>query len=102
MSRGPGRWQRLILAALEVHPAVYLNTLLPAGFTRAEYTAIIRAAYSLVDAGRIELDRYLCWDGTPGKLVARRPGIHVSRDSVVSVDKAPQRHDVNTYAGAQP
>lgn len=45
MSRGPGAWQQRILAALAAHPAVYLLDLLPAQRTRAQYSALHRAAY---------------------------------------------------------
>jgi hypothetical protein len=40
MSRGPGHWQRGILAALERYPAVYLMDLLPPPRTRAQVVAL--------------------------------------------------------------
>ena len=84
MSKGPGKWQRVIINALETHQAVYVLSLLPEGYTKSDYSAILRAANSLEAAVKIETDRYQC--GMP-RFVAKRPGYHVARDSVVSVDK---------------
>jgi hypothetical protein len=69
MSRGPGRWQRAILDALEQHGAVWMRDLLPPEAPcayqweqlaaqrarRAQYSALHRAACRLCDAGRIEM-----------------------------------------------
>jgi len=84
MSKGPGKWQRVIQKALETYTAVYVINLLPEGYTRANYTGILRAVNSLEAAKKIETIRYHF--GSP-RLVVKRPGCHVSRDSIVSVDK---------------
>lgn len=54
MSRGPGRWQRYILDAVEKHGAVWLHDLLPPLTPRARYVALNRAALLLFDAGRVD------------------------------------------------
>ena len=58
MSRGPGRWQRLILQRVEQGDWLYLVELLPEGYTNSQYQAIYRAACTLHDAGRISWLRY--------------------------------------------
>jgi hypothetical protein len=55
MSKGPGKWQRAILAALVDREAIYLMDLLPANKTAAQYNAIDRAAIRLWRAGLVEL-----------------------------------------------
>jgi hypothetical protein len=57
MSRGPGRLQRYILDAVEKHGAVWLHELLPTGASRAQYTALHRAVWGLVDTGRLVATR---------------------------------------------
>ena len=59
MSKGPGKQQRRILAALEKVPAFYLAEL-SAGKPRAEVVALLRAAWKLCDAGRISIHGYVC------------------------------------------
>jgi hypothetical protein len=76
MSRGPGVWQRGILAALTMHPAVYLCDLLPAQKTRAQYSALHRAAYALQEAGRLEVWACEPIGSTPTVILAR-PGYDV-------------------------
>jgi hypothetical protein len=51
MSRGPGLWQRGIMAVLDRHPAAYLMDLLPRPRTRAQVVALNRAARQLADGG---------------------------------------------------
>jgi hypothetical protein len=59
VSRGPGVWQRGILAAVEQHEAIYLIDLLPRDPSDAMYqAAVYRAAHTLARAGRIDL-----WQG---------------------------------------
>ena len=72
MSRGPGSWQRGILAALEQHPAIHLMALLPRPRTRAQVVALNRAARQLAKAGTIDClwTRRFPWPGTV--VVARR------------------------------
>lgn len=104
MNCGNGKWQRAILEALNKFPAWYLNTLLPPGFTRPQYVALLRAAHSLADQGRIELDQYVCWAGEPGRLVVKRPGFYVAREAVrsLNVDKVTLGELVNNRSGARP
>lgn len=52
MSRGPGIWQRKILAAIDRDGAVVLTT---PGSSPAVQNAIRRAAYTLEAAGKIKL-----------------------------------------------
>ncbi len=47
MSRGPGKWQRAILAELEGCEWFWLKKLLPQGYTRSDYHALLRAAHKL-------------------------------------------------------
>ena len=103
MSRGPGIWQRGILAAVEQHGAVYLRDLLPRPTRRAEYVALHRGAVSLCKQGRIDITAYMCGSGPTGltgadKIVLTRPGMRISdRSSItrISVDSVPGRNPVN-------
>ena len=52
MSRGPGRWQRLILDSLESGASVVITH---PDFSTSEQVAIRRAAYRLEEEGRIRL-----------------------------------------------
>jgi hypothetical protein len=67
MSRGFGRLERMILAAVEGWPASYLIDLLPVAHTRAQAVALERAAINLEREGKIErgYDR--------GMVVIRKP-----------------------------
>jgi hypothetical protein len=58
MSRGFGTWQRLIISTVHRCDATYLHDLLPVRFTRAQYTALLRAAYTLEDRGLISIRWY--------------------------------------------
>jgi hypothetical protein len=53
MSRGPGRCQRSIIAALDGTAAVQLHELLPEDATRSQRIALYRAARVLEDKGVI-------------------------------------------------
>jgi len=55
MSRGFGKWQRAILAALAERPAFYLVDMLTSAHTKSEYNALSRAAIHLRDAGMIDM-----------------------------------------------
>jgi hypothetical protein len=81
MSRGPGRWQRTILAALNEAENFYLVDVLPNGYTKAQYNAAHRAAMNLVDDGRISMTRFLCGGGRRGglKTVLGKPGTNPQR-----------------------
>jgi len=99
MSRGPGTWQRGILAALEKQPAVFLADMLPRPHPRAQYVALHRAASQLERAGKIETTRYMCGGGAGGaKLVIHRPGHRFERDQVprLSVDAVAIHEHINT------
>jgi hypothetical protein len=96
VSRGPGMWQRGILAALEKHPAVYLMDLLPKPRTRSQVVALHRAAHQLAQAGKIQTVRWLGRVGYSGFITVARPGYRidgrrdVSRLSVASVARKNQ------------
>jgi hypothetical protein len=47
MSRGHGKWERAILAALDQAPAFYLTDLLPTPHTRSHVVALNRAPRDL-------------------------------------------------------
>jgi hypothetical protein len=53
MSRGHGKWERAILAALDQAPAFYLTDLLPNPHTRSHVVALNRASRNLVRAGKV-------------------------------------------------
>jgi hypothetical protein len=72
MSKGPGRRQRLILDELRRRERFYLADLLSAGFSRAEYNALHRAALKLNDAGKCDVFVYMCG---PRRVVCMRPGV---------------------------
>jgi hypothetical protein len=60
LSKGPGRWQRIILAELSERDCFYLLELLPANYRKAEYNALNRAAWQLAEQRKIDLYRYMC------------------------------------------
>ncbi|HEX7326454.1 MAG TPA: hypothetical protein VF292_14055 [Rhodanobacteraceae bacterium] len=55
MSKGPGRWQRAILAKLAETPAFYVRDLLPERPTVSQRSSLERASVRLWRAGRIDL-----------------------------------------------
>jgi hypothetical protein len=55
MSRGFGKWQRAILAALAEREAFYLVDILPHRHSKSQYNAVSRAAIHLRDAGMIDM-----------------------------------------------
>jgi hypothetical protein len=59
VSKGPGKWERAILEALDSAPAFYLSDLLPMPHTRAQIVALNRAARNLADAGKIATCHWL-------------------------------------------
>jgi hypothetical protein len=92
MSKGPGIWQRHILAVLDKHPAVHLADLLERPYTRARYVALHRAAYVLADQGKIEIWngqlRGMIWISRPGyESNARPPRINLSVDTMPTNDR---------------
>jgi len=77
MSKGLGKWQRLILATLADQEAFYVRTLLRPTYTKAQYNALLRAAIQLNAAGKIETARFMC--GIM-KTVVHRVGSTISRE----------------------
>jgi hypothetical protein len=76
MSRGLGKWQRLILTTITAErPAVWLRDLLPRPCSASNYQALYRAAHVLARAGKICI-----WTGglLRSELVLALPG-HVFR-----------------------
>lgn len=71
VSRGPGFWQRAILAAFDQAESFYLVDVLPDSYTRAQYNAAHRAAQKLDDQRRISMRHFTF--GTP-HVVIGRPG----------------------------
>ena len=58
MSKGPGKWQRLILLKLATREAFNLRELLGPTFTKERYNALVRAINGLEDAGEIKVHRF--------------------------------------------
>lgn len=54
MSRGPGKWQRLILERLKVDDWVFLVDILPDNFTGSDKSALYRAALNLWKTGIVD------------------------------------------------
>jgi hypothetical protein len=65
MSRGPGRWQRLILRNLEAHPCFCLDWLFRGRPSRAKRSAAYRAARQLARAWRCETGLLWSDEGRP-------------------------------------
>jgi hypothetical protein len=74
MSKGPGRWQREILATLERHQAFFARDLLGIAPTRAQQAALHRAICTLHDNNKIAIARW--WGRSPsgGRIVIYRYG----------------------------
>jgi hypothetical protein len=79
MSRGPGRWQRLILEALGRWECFYLRAVLPPGDTRSDRLAVVRAAQ-----GRLRMDTVGRLSHYPieatGHVVVSRPAVVPTHD----------------------
>jgi hypothetical protein len=88
MSRGPGIWQRRILAVLERQPAVFLLELLPRPYTRAQHVALNRAAWKLFEQGRIDMMQAGRRCSERGRWFVR-PGYECNRDQVPRLNVAP-------------
>jgi hypothetical protein len=90
MSRGPGRWQRAILEALQTQERFFLVEILPleAIFerTRSSQRAAIRAAHRLAQHGLITLNTqpygWQRWHYTGERLV-RLNGLLIARPGAV-------------------
>lgn len=77
MSRGPGIWQRRILAILEVKPVFYLRHVLPDRPTRAPQVALLRAAHRLEAQGRVLLVTWVRRPREQGAVMVARPRSNV-------------------------
>jgi hypothetical protein len=79
MSKGPGKWQRMILAELADREAFHLRALLGRKCTKAQYNALLRAALNLETAGKINIAHFY-WGARPGtgKSIVHRIGTTVS------------------------
>jgi hypothetical protein len=80
MSRGPGKWQRLILDRLALNPHFWLRELLPRHTTKSQMNVIYRAAQRLCRQGRVDLRAYPFAAGLDhqGKVLVTRPGWRTS------------------------
>jgi hypothetical protein len=98
MSRGPGKWQRAILAGLASQETFWLRSLLGPSCTKAEYNALLRAAMKLEEAGLILMDRYEWGSETGvGKTAVRRIGTSRPERRSVSVCKRLRSSTVEPY-----
>lgn len=88
MSRGPGSWQRAILATFDQAESFYLVDVLPDGYTKSQYNAAHRAALRLEDAGRISVKHFIY--GTP-HLVIGRPGVDPQRPDAGGLGGLPRK-----------
>lgn len=104
MSRGPGKWQRALLAALESRLVFYVGSrfraLLGRDLTAAEGVALRRAVRQLDRAGRVVTA--LLWEGGNLALAVGRPGATVNSKPLteLSVPRVPDGHSRNTYEGS--
>ena len=85
MSKGPGKWMRLIMRALEAYPAFYLRDLIGPGRRDSMYSALDRAATQLSETGNVQ-----CWTYEMGKrrAVITRPGEKPRRVNVDALHEA--------------
>ena len=106
MSRGPGKWQRAILATLADHEAFWLRSLLGPSCTKAQYNALLRAAHKLQAAGLVEIYRWrLTLAGTRfhsfgrglGRTAVARVGTPPPDSDQVSVCEVPRWNLTHTY-----
>jgi hypothetical protein len=77
MSRGPGKWQRIIINALKQEPAVYLMDLLLdhcRHHKHKQYVALHRAAVTLWKKGRIAMSTYEFGVGSWARVLLHRAG----------------------------
>jgi hypothetical protein len=58
MSKGPGKWQKLILSEPAIRDRFNLQELLGPTFTKAQYNALHRAMLDLEAAGEINVHRF--------------------------------------------
>lgn len=104
MSRGTGRWQRIIVATLAECGPFHLRSLLAPHASRAQLGALARAARELESAGRISVTRYMCGGAGEGRTVVHGPGTNPERNDAkpLNVVMVPQRNFDNTYTEKAP
>jgi hypothetical protein len=104
MSRGPGKWQRAVLDALEAKPVFFpgqrFRVLLGRALTRPEDVALRRAVRQLERAGLVETA--MVWSGDKIALAVGKPGAAVDGKPLkeLSVARVPSGHTGNTYEGS--
>ena len=59
MSKGPGKWQSIILSELAIRDRFPLKELLGSTYTKAQYNALYRAMRKLEIAGKVNIHRFL-------------------------------------------
>jgi hypothetical protein len=107
MSRGPGKWQRLILRNLEARPCFSLRQLFDGRPSASQWSAAHRAARQLAAEGKCETGLLWSDDDQPKgrrlETVVCRPG-HVfqggKRLKDLCVERVPGRHTFNLYPGS--
>jgi hypothetical protein len=77
--------ERDILALLARHSAVYLNDLLPAHRTNAQYQAVALITRKLEAEGKIESVSYMSCFNHPGFLVLTKPGHEIKDRDVIEL-----------------
>lgn len=85
MSKGPGKWQRRILEALEDVPWTFLVDIMSLDYSRSDYVAARRSAISLWESGRQVWIYYkqpisfnqkgFTWNRGQYKVLICRPGV---------------------------
>ena len=92
MSKGPGKWQRVILAKLADREFFYLRKLLGRTCTKAQYNALLRAAQELEAAGKINVSRF-AYGGEwgQGKTVVHRIGTTFTGEDRLKMDREMER-----------
>ena len=88
MSKGPGKQQRRILAALEKHPVFFLAELPHSG--RTEMVSLLRAAWKLCDARKIDIWTYNFHHRVVVCRVGHKPASRPSNDRFISVEPSTQ------------
>ena len=89
MSKGPGKWQRIILAELADREAFHLRAILGRRCTKAQYNALLRAAWKLEEAGKINIACF-SYGGRPGtgKSIVHRLGTTYSGETRYKLEQA--------------
>jgi hypothetical protein len=94
VSRGPGFWQRAILASFDRAESFYLVDVLPDDYTKSQYNAANRAAQRLYDRDLISMWHFTF--GTPHVVIARPGAVQPDRRQIESARRA---RAVNCWSG---